>query len=123
MSEESPSGDPLVNYIAERLSRGRTINQIVEDLITLGVEPVSAAYLVREVNNALVREVNNARKANQRASALGSFGCAITAAAVGGVVTLVTYLIAEPGGTYIITTGLFVVAGISAVVGLTKLFG
>lgn len=38
--------------------------------------------------------------------------------AVGGLITLSTYISAEPGDSYIVTTGLLLVGGISLIRGL-----
>ena len=37
---------------------------------------------------------------------------------LGGIITLVTYATASGGGTYVITTGLFVVGGINLIRGI-----
>lgn len=40
---------------------------------------------------------------------------------LGGIITGVTYSMAEPGGTYVATTGLFLVGAISGVVAIWRL--
>lgn len=41
---------------------------------------------------------------------------------LGGIITGITYSMAEPGGTYTVTTGLFLVGLISGVIALWRLF-
>ena len=64
---------------------------------------------------------DDARRASQRGSGCGSIGCGIVLAAIGGGITLGSYFIAEPGGTYIVTTGLFIGGGIAGLLGLFRI--
>ena len=116
MAVENPDKDPLGNlalYIVEQLNNGTPPTNITEDLIGSGVEPLQAAFLVGQVDNA--------RRASQRETGCGSIGCGIVLAAIGGVITLGSYFIAQPGGTYIVTTGLFIGGGIAGLFGLFRI--
>ena len=63
-----PELDQLVAHIVEQYCRGRTIAQVAEDLVALGVDPVEAVVFVGVVVDA--------RRAAQRASGIKSIGCA-----------------------------------------------
>jgi hypothetical protein len=41
--------------------------------------------------------------------------------ALGGIITGITYSMAEPGGTYTVTTGAFLFAGISGIIAIWRL--
>lgn len=56
----------------------------------------------------------------QEHGAAGRIGCGVLMLVIGGIVTGVTYSAAEGGGTYVITTGLFIVGGITLISGLYK---
>jgi hypothetical protein len=52
------------------------------------------------------------RTLDARASFLSSLLYSVGLLALGGIVTGITYAIADDGGTYFVTTGLFVIGGI-----------
>jgi len=81
------------------------------------------AQLGREFNQQRSRRVGRV-EGDGCGRAAGSFGCGLLMLAVGGIVTGLTYAVASGpgGGTYLVTTGLFIVGGISILRGIWQAF-
>jgi uncharacterized membrane protein YvbJ len=56
----------------------------------------------------------------EKDNGLASMGCGVVLLAVGGIITWATYSAASGGGTYVVTTGLFIVGGIALLRGLWR---
>lgn len=57
-------------------------------------------------------KTSSPRVIEARAKFVGSLVYSLALLALGGVVTGIAYALASPGGTYVVTSGLFLIAGI-----------
>ena len=102
--------EQLASIIAEQLDTGASRATVVSYLGDLEVEEEFAA--------AFANEVVVARASQRRRSGLGAvvFGIVLIGAGVG--ITALTYSIAGPGGTYLVTWGLVIWGVVKAGQGL-----
>jgi hypothetical protein len=76
---------------------------------------------IEDAINEQYEETIKSLKVNSARSAfIGSFVSAIGMLILGGIITGITYSIADDGGTYTVTTGLFLVGGILFVVSIYR---
>jgi hypothetical protein len=59
-----------------------------------------------------VRKTSSPRVLEARAKFIGSLLYSLALLALGGIVTGIAYALASPGGTYVVTSGLFLIGGI-----------
>lgn len=102
----------LMRFAAGEAAKGKKRSQVADELTQQGVPYDVAAQIVKRVF-----EYRSELKRKEGGKAIG---CGLLMLIVGGVVTGVTYASASGGGTYIVTTGLFIVGGITLIVGLYK---
>lgn len=94
------------------------------------IAPQNAARQLKQAKGLVTRDSQGATApiiATQRASVarsdfFRSLLISIGLLALAGVITGVSYSLAEPGGTYTVTTGLFLFGGINMLLTVTKFF-
>ena len=67
-----------------------------------------------------IKMINDYKKSEFRKGGLKTIGIGVALIALGGVITAATYLVASPGGTYVITFGLFLVGALTVLRGLWR---
>ena len=65
-----------------------------------------------EPKPAPVRKTSSPRVLEARAKFITSLLYSLALLALGGIITRITYSLASPGGTYMVTSGLFLIGGI-----------
>src|SRR3990172_5892276 len=117
-------------YVARGLDTGTSKRALAKELEAHGWPKHMAAQLVAEVASARRaleggRNVGAIFDAAEGVAAIGSRDFAIGAAAiaVGGLVTLGTYLTAAPGETFVIWYGMMLYGGFRVVRGVTRVIG
>jgi hypothetical protein len=100
----------LVDEGVRRLMIGVSELAVVEYLTTQGVHRLQAYEIAGEAASLAAR-----RKGRKRIV----YGCA--ALALGGIVTLSTFLAAGPGGVYLVTTGAFAYGVFQVGIGITEI--
>jgi len=112
----APSADDLmatlVAFAAKRAGDGKNRTQVADELAQKGVPYQIAAEVVNQVFDY--------RSTLKRREGGKQIGCGFLMLIVGGIITGLTFLIAAPGGTFIVTTGLFIVGAITLIVGLVR---
>ena len=101
-----------MRFAAEKAAEGKNRSQVADELTRKGAPYDLAAEVVKRVFEY--------RSELKRKEGGKSIGCGLLMLIVGGIVTGLTYSAASGGGTYIVTTGLFIVGGITLIVGLYK---
>jgi hypothetical protein len=95
---------------------GKNDSEILEELEKKG--------LTREIGEKIIdkakTEINKVRNKAHREVAGEYFLKGLGFLALGAVITGITYSIASGGGTYVVTTGLFVVGGLYVIIGFFK---
>jgi hypothetical protein len=72
-------------------------------------------------NAIYIQNLNSSNEKNSNRKVAGQYFLkGIVFLALGTIVTGITYSMASGGGTYIVTTGLFVVGGINTIIGVIK---
>ena len=99
----------MANFVAERLANGFSREQVTNGLVDMGFPAGEAA--------GFVDRVYYLRKENLRRDGISRFASGIALIIIGTAVTLGTWYWAGPGGTYVVTYGLFVLGGIFALWG------
>lgn len=102
----------LFNDAAVSLAEGSPRSSVVAELVGRGVPQDAAEHIVGEASSYKKREF---RKAGLETLAAG-----VGLIVLGGIITAATYSAAAPGGTYIVTTGLFLVGGLTVLRGLWR---
>lgn len=103
----------LMRFAAEKAAEGRNRSQVADELTRKGVPYDVAANIVQRVFAY--------RSDLKRRDGGKSIGCGLLMLIVGGIITGLTYSAAsEGGGTYVVTTGLFLIGGITLLVGIYK---
>lgn len=74
-----------------------------------------------EQNHSIKMETLNKQISDAKGGLLYSSLSCIGFLTLGGIITGITYSMAKPGGTYVATTGLFLVGAISGVVAIWRL--
>ena len=110
--EEYPSNDMIIR-IQGMLASGMSRPEAAANLVAAGVSPASAPRFVEEVI-AL-------QKSEQRRSGVEKVIGGILLLLVGGGITLGTYYLAGPGGTYLLVWGFILFGAGSMVVGLFQI--
>jgi len=113
MSDHQQLVQQVFDRAAVSLAQGSPPRAVVADLVERGVPEDAAQHIVGEANNYKKREF---RKAGLEALA-GGVGLIV----LGGIITGATYSAASPGGTYLVTSGLFLVGGLAVVRGLWRM--
>jgi len=103
----------LYNEAVTSLAKGISARSIIESLVQRGI-PADAA-------NVVVAEANKIKKAAFRKAGLKLFLTGIFYIIAGAVITGILYSIAEPGGFFIVTTGLFIVGAANIFRGLFRI--
>ena len=102
----------LMRLAAQKAAEGKNRSQVADELTRNGVPYDVAAQIVSKVFDY--------RSEFKRKEGGKQIGCGLLMLIVGGIVTGLTYAAAEGGGTYFVTTGLFIAGGITLIVGLYK---
>ena len=102
----------LMRFAAEEAAKGRKRSQVADELTRKGVPYDIAAQIVETVFGY--------RSELKRKEGLKGIGCGLIMLVVGGIITAITYSAASGGGTYIVTTGLFIVGAITLIVGFIR---
>jgi hypothetical protein len=112
-------------YVTRELRKGQSPETIVQELSNRGVSYETAIAIVNKVQDSGVAQSTAAApKMSNRMGGLKNLGIGIALLVLGVIVTFSTYMMADPGGTYMVTTGLFVVGGINMLIGLFRfIFG
>jgi hypothetical protein len=101
------------NAAAAALAQGKKRDSVVQDLIMrVGLSPDQA--------EAVVTEAQRLKKKTFRQEGLRLFLTGVACLIIGIVVTGITYSLASNGGTYFVTTGLFVSGGVNMLRGLYR---
>lgn len=117
---EAETGEPteeeiiigLMRFAAEKAAEGKNRSQVADELTRKGVPYNLSAQIVNRVF-----EYRSELKRKEGGKAIG---CGLLMLIVGGIITGITYAAASGGGTYLVTTGLFIAGGLSLIVGLYK---
>ena len=104
----------VMRFAAEKAAEGKNRTQVADELARMGVPYDVAAEVVKRVFE--YRSAVRSREGKK------SIGCGLAMLIVGGLVTGITYLAASgpEGGTYLVTTGLFICGAITLVVGIVQ---
>ena len=94
---ETYAMENITESVAMGLEGGVSREEMVDRLVDAGAEPEAAAAFVVTVD----AERRKAHKRNARGSVL--FGLVLVAVGIG--ITVITYSMAGPGGTYVVTWG------------------
>lgn len=105
MKEQQELIQQLFNHAAVSLAEGRSTSSVIVEFVEKGV-PVEAA-------ENIVAQANDYKKSEFRNGGLKAIGIGVALIALGGVITAATYSVARPGGTYVITSGLFLVGALT----------
>jgi poly(A) polymerase Pap1 len=102
----------LISFVAEKAAEGKKRNEVVDELTRMGVPyPVAA-----EVSSGVFGHVSKLkRKAGGK-----QIGYGLLMLVVGGTVTGISYAVAEPGGVFFATIGLFIAGVITFIIGLFR---
>jgi hypothetical protein len=103
----------LLSHVVRSLAEGKTPQAVTEDLVQMGLSFQTA--------RAVVAQANVVKKAAFRQAGCQIFAVGIVLVILGLVITAISYLLAAPGGTYIITTGLFFVGVVNIVRGIVRM--
>lgn len=102
----------LMRFAAEKAAEGKNRSQVADELTRQGVPYDAAADIVQRIFEY--------RSEVRRKEGGKSIGCGLLMLIVGGIITGLTYSAASEGGSYFITTGLFVVGGITLLTGIFR---
>lgn len=104
----------LFRFAAEEAAAGKNRRQVADTLTNNGV-PYDIAHVITERVFEYRSELRG--KEGQK-----SIGCGLAMLIVGGLITGITYLAASGpgGGTYFVTTGLFIVGTITLIAGIIQ---
>ena len=116
---ESPTEEEvligLMRFAAEKAAEGKKRSQVADELTRKGVPYDVAAQVVSRVFEY--------RSELKRKAGGKQIGCGFLMLIVGGIITGISYWAASGvlgGGTYIVTTGLFIVGGINLLIGIIR---
>jgi hypothetical protein len=107
--EQGVNVSAYAQHCAESLARGSSPAHVQQDLVERGLPPGVAAQLVASATR-------RPAPADDDAGELITMGVGLLV--LGAVITGITYSAASGGGTYVITTGLFVVGVIKILQGI-----
>ena len=104
----------LFRFAAEEAAAGKKRHQVADTLTRNGV-PYDIAHIITE-------RVFKYRSKLRGKEGKKSMGCGLAMLIVGGLITGITYLAASGpgGGTYVVTTGLFIVGTITLIAGIIQ---
>jgi len=114
--DEDEIVNELVNYTALQMAEGKSRSAVRSSLVAHGVPEEAAAQLVAAVHGG--------QKRAARLSGAKMLAAGVGLAALGGGITVVTYVVTycvAVGKTYVVTWGLLVIGVIYALVGLIKM--
>lgn len=100
-------------HCVQSLARGASPDDVQQDLVARGLPPGIAAQMVARATARPARTDD----------AVELIGTGVALLVLGGVITGFTYSAASGGGTYVVTTGLFVVGAIRILQGIGRAFG
>ena len=103
----------LVAFAASERERGHSSGAVRMNLVRQGIPDDLAREIVAAANSHVRLERGD--------SGVKTLLAGLGWLALGGLITAYTYSAASPGGSYVVTTGLFAVRGIQAVVGLLRM--
>lgn len=94
------------------LAEGKAKPAVIGDLVAQGVP--------KEVAESLVQKAEVYKKSEFRKSGMTSLMIGVGLIVLGAVITGATYSAADPGGTFVVTIGLFLAGGIAVLRGLGR---
>ena len=103
----------MLQYAAVSIAEGKSKKKVVNEFVNDGVP--------EEVAEEVVRRANDYKKAEFRKAGIKTLLIGVGFLVAGGVITAVTYSAASGGGTYVVTTGLFLVGAINVLRGLFRM--
>jgi hypothetical protein len=95
------------------LAGGKNRHEVTRELIQQGVAPQLAAQLVAQADRA--------KKSAFRKEGLKTFAAGGGLLFLGTIITVATYSAAEPGGVFLVTTGLFLVGALNLLRGIYRI--
>ncbi len=95
------------------LANGKSRKAMIQEFVQRGFSSELAAQIVEQANRT--------KKSVFRQAGIKAFFIGIALIVLGVVVTGATYSIAKPGGTYIVTIGLFICGAINTLRGLFRM--
>jgi hypothetical protein len=110
----------VYGYVTNALRQGQPPETIVENLSSRGIPYDTAIAIVNKVQSSGVSQSTAVPRASNRMGGLKNLGIGVVLLVLGFIVTLGTYMMADPGGTFMVTTGLFVIGGINMLIGLFR---
>lgn len=112
MNQQEELIQQLFNHAAVSLAEGRSKRSVIAEFIERGVPPDAAESIVAQAHEYKTSEF--------RKGGMKTVGIGVGFLALGGIITAATYSATSPGGTYVITTGLFLVGAIMILKGLWR---
>ena len=112
-AEEHEQSESLAERVKEHLGNGMSKQEATDILVALGVDLSEAARFVNEVDDM--------RKAGLRRKGLGKVVGGILLTALGAGITWGTWVLAGPGGAYVVTWGLIIAGLVYVGVGLLQM--
>ena len=113
MTKEEELIHNLYNKALVELFDGKSEKFIISSYIKLGIS--------EEVAQKVVHIANMHKKKEYRKAGFETIGIGIFFLVLGAIITGVTYSAASSGGSYVVTTGLFLVGGWMILKGLWKI--
>jgi hypothetical protein len=110
----------VYDYVGKALRQGQQPEVIVDNLSNRGIPYETAIAIVNKVQDSGVSQSTVVPRASNRMGGIKNLGIGIALLILGVIVTIGTYMMADPGGTFMVTTGLFVVGGINMLIGLFR---
>lgn len=103
----------LVTDAAVLLAQGQSRDAVREELMRQGI-PLEAA-------TQIINQASSLKQEAFRRNGSEMFFQGIAWMVLGAIVTGITYAMAAPGGTFMVTTGLFIVGGIYIIAGIFRM--
>lgn len=105
--------EQLVSDAAVSLAQGQSRDAVREELMRQGI-PLEAATQIINQASSLKQEAFRQKGSEMFFQGIGWM-------VLGAIITGFTYSMAAPGGTFVVTTGLFVVGGIYIIAGIFRM--
>jgi hypothetical protein len=121
MDQQQEQIQRVYNYVTQSLNNGNSREDVIQDLVNRGMPADTATAVVDQARppKGVPRQRSGGGVGLSGGLVMMLVGVAML---VGGLlVTGYTYLTAETGDTYVVTTGLFVVGGLTIFRGLFRM--
>jgi len=112
MSEQEKIIQKLFNHAAIELAEGTSKELIIAGFVDSNIP--------REIAENIVAQANDYKKSEFRKRGMKTVAMGVGFLLLGGVITAITYSAASGGGTYVVTTGLFLVGALTIAKGLWR---